>query len=78
MNKAVLSFPFIFRSSKIMVCSELGNDMQLRQRTQRQYIWLINCYTIIFRMLFLGIDKYSENFYFFEKLIGDYYLSLNI
>ncbi|CDU10195.1 hypothetical protein VCR3J2_410277 [Vibrio coralliirubri] len=48
-----------------MVCSELGNDMQLRQRTQRQYSQLTGCYTIIFRMLFCGIDKYSENFYFF-------------
>jgi len=76
MNKAVLSFPFIFRSSKIMECSGFGNDMQLRQRTQRQYNRLTNCYTIIFRMLFLEIGKYSESFYFFEKFIGDYYLSL--
>ncbi len=76
MNEAVLSFPFIFRSSKIMECSELGNDMQLRQRTQRQYNQLTNCYTIIFRMLFIEIGKYSESFYFFDKFIGDYYLSL--
>ncbi|CAK1876161.1 hypothetical protein VCRA2112E186_20167 [Vibrio crassostreae] len=61
-----------------MVCSELGNDMQLRQRTQKQYNSLNNCYTIIFRMLFLGIGKYSESFYFFEKFIGDYYLSLTM
>ncbi|OEF02922.1 hypothetical protein A136_09945 [Vibrio crassostreae 9ZC13] len=78
MNKAVLSFPFIFRSSKIMECSGFGNDMQLRQRTQRQYNRLTNCYTIIFRMLFLEIGKYSESFYFFEKFIGDYYLSLTM
>ncbi|PMJ65196.1 hypothetical protein BCU17_20490 [Vibrio splendidus] len=76
MNKAVISFLFIFRSLKIMVCSELGNDMQLRQRAQRQYSQLTDCYTIIFRMLFIEIGKYSESFYFFEKFIGDYYLSL--
>ncbi|CAK1691593.1 hypothetical protein VCRA2121O157_50071 [Vibrio crassostreae] len=29
-------------------------------------------------MLFLGIGKYSESFYFFEKFIGDYYLSLTM
>ncbi|CDT60944.1 hypothetical protein VCR6J2_610263 [Vibrio coralliirubri] len=61
-----------------MVCSELGNDMQLRKRTQRQYNRLTNCYTIIFRMLFLEISKYSESFYFFDKFIGDYYLSLTM
>ncbi|CAK2832895.1 conserved hypothetical protein [Vibrio crassostreae] len=61
-----------------MVCSELGNDMQLRQRTQRQYSSLTNCYMIIFRMLFFGIDKYSGSFYFFDKFIGDYYLSLTM